>query len=300
MGTSHSSHTNLGSECTSYDAGATGAIAHWGDSFEVSMGNRKENEHTEVWGVEYKATQKKHSCGFNLKACREKKGVESIHFGIGDFANNKTEFALKITRVGSDGLRGGITGIDSCNAPMSFTRSKQDYTVETTIVPYGCSYREGLFVLEMKKKVNSENAYMINMAHYYVTKDVGLSVEAKIRRIKNCFVVEVEGPFNHPSDELRKVLVKTRRSGVWSRNACSHCVGPKASAIGAKIGESNSGLMKAQSSQMHEKGNGTVSQVVNHVFSSSVKEQYNKGLINSSGYTTGSMNNSIIFIDCNF
>ena len=43
MGTGHSTHTNLGSECTSYDAGATGTIARWGESFEVSMGNSKEN-----------------------------------------------------------------------------------------------------------------------------------------------------------------------------------------------------------------------------------------------------------------
>jgi len=298
MGTGHSSHTNLGSECSSYDAGATGSTASWGDSFEVSMGHNKENDHTEVWGVQYKTSQKKNTCGFNLKASRDNNGVESIHFGLGDFANNKTEFALKITRVGRDGLRGGITGIDSCTAPMSFTRAKEDHTIETTIVPYGCSFREGLFVFEMKKKVNAENAYMVNMAHYYITKDVGLSVEAKILRSKNCFTVVVEGPFNHPSDELRKVIAKTRRTGIWSRSACSHCnVAKGSSSGGAKSGESNSSL-KAQPSQ--QKGHEVVAQMAKHAFSSSIKEQYNKGLINSSGYTTGSLNNSIIFIDCNF
>ncbi|CAJ1963232.1 unnamed protein product [Sphenostylis stenocarpa] len=298
MGTGHSSHTNLGKECTSYDAGATGTIARWGDSFEVSMGHNKENDHTDVWGVTYKTGQKKNTCGFHLKAIRDNNGVESIHFGLGDFANNKTEFAFKITRVARDGLRGGISGIDSCNAPSSFTRAKPDHTIETTIVPYGCSFREGLFVLQMKKKVKTDSAYMVNMAHYYVTKDVALSVEAKIHRSKNCFVVEVEGPFNHPSDELRKVLVKTRKTGIWSRNACSHCNAAKASGSGgAKSGESNSSL-KAQPS--HQKGHDIVGQIANHAFSSSIKEQYNKGLINASGYTSGSLNNSIIFIDCNF
>ncbi|KAG4990424.1 hypothetical protein AAZX31_09G036300 [Glycine max] len=300
MGTGHSTHTNLGSECTSYDAGATGTIARWGESFEVSMGNSKENnDHTEVWGVKYKPSQKNYTCGFHLRASRDNnKSVESIYFGLGDFSNNKTEFALKITRIGRDSLRGGITGIDSSTAPMYFTRAKQDHTIETTIVPYGCSFRDGLFVMEMKKKVNAENAYMVTMGHYYVTKDVGLSVEAKILRSKNCFVVQVEGPFSHPGDELRKVLAKTHRTGIWSRSACSHCNnnGTKAS-TSKKSGESDSPL-KAQPS--HQKGHGTVGEIVSHAFSSSVKEQYNKGLINSSGYTTGSLNNSIVFIDCNF
>lgn len=298
MGTAHSSHTNLGSECTSYDAGATGSIARWGKSFEVSMGHNKENDNTDVWGVKYKTCQKKNTCGFNLKASRDSNGVESIHFGLGDFGDNKTEFAVKITRVSRDGLRGGISGIDSCNAPVSFTRAKQDHTIETTLVAYGCSFREGLFVLEMKKKVNSEHAYMVNMAHYYITKDVGLSVEAKILRRKSCFCVEVEGPFKHPSEELRKVIVKTRRTGIWSRSACSHCNAAKlSSSDGGKSGESKSSLKAEPSSQ---KGHDIVGQISNHAFSSSIKEQYNKGLINSTGYTSGSLNNSIIFIDCNF
>ncbi|KAL2341689.1 hypothetical protein Fmac_009629 [Flemingia macrophylla] len=298
MGTAHSSHTNLGTECTSYDAGATGTIARWGDSFEVSMGITKENEHTQVWGVKYKTGQKKHTCGFHLKvSCDNNGSVENVGFGLGDFADNKTEFALKITRVGREGLRGGISGIDSSNAPTSFTRAKKDYTLETTIVPYGCSFRDGLFVLELKKKFNSDHAYMVTMAHYYVTKDVGLSVEAKIHRSKNRFVVEVEGPFNHPSEELRKVIAKTRRTGVWSRSACSHCnVGAK----DTKSGESNSSLKAQACYNIDQKGNEKVGEIVNQVFSSSVKEQYNKGLINSTGYTSGSMNNSIIFVGCNF
>ena len=306
MGSAYSSHTNLGKDSTSFDAGATGTIARWGESFEVSMGNWKENnDHTEVWSVEYKTGQnKKHSCGFQLKANRDNSGVESIHFGIGDSsADNKTDFALKITRVARDGLSGGITGIDSSSGgPVLFTRAKESCTIETTIVSYGCSQRSGLFVLEMKKKVNSENAYTMTLAHYYVTKDVGLSVAAKICRNKNGngFGVEVEGPIKHPSADLRKVIVKTCRTGVWSPTACSHCNGAKGN-TGNKSGVSNnnSSLNVAQSNHHH--GEDAIGQVVKGAtFSSNVREQHNKGLINSSGYTTGSLNNSIIFMNCNF
>ncbi|KAJ1380600.1 hypothetical protein SESBI_45878 [Sesbania bispinosa] len=231
MGASYSSHTNLSNDCTSFEAGATGTTARWGSSFEISMGNWKENnDKTEVWGVEYQTGQKKRTCGFQLKASHDKSGggVESIFFGLGDTTSeNKTEFALNISRVGRDGLHGGITGIDSSGPPKSFTRAKQDCSIETTIVSYGCSYREGLLVLEMKKKVKCESAYMVTLAHYYVTKDVALSIAAKISRKGNGFVVKVEGPFKHPSNDLRKVLVKTCRTGIWSPGACSHCKAEK-------------------------------------------------------------------------
>lgn len=319
MGSGHSSHTNLGSDSTSFEAGATGSIARWGDSFEVSMGKWKENDHTHVWGVEYKTgtghhQQKKRSssCGFQLKASHDNNNngsVESVNFGLGDTTeNNKTEFALKITKVGRDGLRGGITGIDSSVSPITSTRAKQDYSIETTIVHYGCSYREGLFVLELKRKVGSENACVVTLAHYYVTNDVGLSVSAKIFRNKGKggFVVEVEGPFKHPSADLRKVLVKTSRTGIWSPGACSHCKAAKSSTTatvgGVKTGDSNSTLKAQSQSHDHQKGDAAVGQIVKHAafFSSNVGKQSNTGLINSSGYTAGSLNNSVIFIDCNF
>lgn len=58
MGTGHSSHNNLRSDCTSFDVTLDGAKARWRNSLEVSMGNwRKGN--TEFWGVEYKTNQKK-------------------------------------------------------------------------------------------------------------------------------------------------------------------------------------------------------------------------------------------------
>ncbi|MED6156768.1 hypothetical protein PIB30_017580 [Stylosanthes scabra] len=323
MGSSYSSHhTNLGQDSTSFDSGATGTIARWGDGFALSMGNWKENnDHTEVWGIEYKTKQnpntKKLVCGFQLKVNRDNTGVESIYFGIRDSSSkNETKFSLKITRVARDGLSGGITGIDSSSggAPVSFTRAKESCTIETTVVSYRCSNREGLFVLETKKKVNSENTYTVNLAHYYITQSFGLSVTAKIRRNKNGngFDVELDGPIKHPNVELSKVLAKTCRTGIWSPNLCSHCnnnnnnnnvIGPK-KAIGVT---KNSSLLKGttpiQSNHEDQKGKDevVVSQVVKQAMLSSnnVEVQYNKGLINSTGNTSGFLNNSIIFMNYN-
>lgn len=193
--------------------------------------------------------------------------------------------------------------MDSSASPISFTRTNQDYLIETTIVSYSCSYREGLFVLEMKKKGKSKNACIVNVAHYYITKDVGLSVSAKIFRNKaNGFVVEVEGPFKHPSVDLRRVVDKTCSSGVWSPNACSHCKRTtKKASIGVKSGDlnSNNSLLKGDSHV--QESDGKIGEIVKHgLFSSSVREQVNIGLINSSGYTSGTLNNSIVFMDCNF
>ncbi|KAL1359044.1 hypothetical protein HN51_004285 [Arachis hypogaea] len=331
MGSAYSSHhTNLGKDSTSFDADATGTVARWGDAaFTLSMGNWKENnDHTEVWGVEYKTNhhqnKKKHVCGFQLKANYDSNGVESIHFGIRDSSSeNETKFALKITRVARDGLSGGITGIDSSStgggAPVSFTRAKESCTIETTIVSYGCSKRNGLFVLETKKKVSSENGYAVTLAHYYITTHFGLSVTAKVYRNKNGngFHVEVEGPTKHPSDELSKVLAKTCRTGIWSPNLCSHCssnnennkinnvIGSKKTAIATiknnGVSKSSS-LLKAttpQSNHQEQQGKDEViGQVVKQaMFSSNVEVQYNKGLINSTGNTTGFLNNSIIFMN---
>ncbi|CAK8531581.1 unnamed protein product [Lathyrus sativus] len=329
MGTSHSTHTNLGKDSTSFKTSATGSIARWGDSFEVSMSKWNENDHTEAWGAKYKTGLKNHTCGFNLKAINDNNGIESIHFGLLDTANNKTEFSVNISRIDRDTLRGGITGLNSSACPKSFTRTKPNCLIETTVVSYHCSYREGLFVLEMKKKGKSENACIVNLAHYYVTKDVGLSVRAKIYRNKgNSFVVEVEGPIKHRSVDLRKVVVKTCSSGVWSPGACSHCKGTKTKAsTGVKneeytsslkahthVQHSGSLMLKGESHVQHSsslmlKGESHVQRIDRKVggevvkqafFASSVREQFNTGLINSTGYTSGSLNNSIIFVDCNF
>lgn len=297
MGSNHSSHTNLGRDSTSFESSSTGSIARWGDFFSVGMSKWKENEKTEVYGVEYKTGQKKRGCGFQLKTTHDNNGtIESIHLGLGDTTvDNKTEFTIMITRVARDGLRGGIIGIDSSTSPITSTRTKNDYSIETTIVPYGCSYRDGLFVLEMKKKGNSENACTVTLAHYYVTKEMGLSVTAKICRKGNSFIVEVEGPCKHPSSDLRKVIVKTTRTGIWSPGACSHCKAAKA--ISSTSGGASNSTLKGQSGQQSD---GKVDAIVKHaVFSSNVREQKMTGLINSSGYTSGSFNHSIIFINCN-
>ncbi|KAJ1380601.1 hypothetical protein SESBI_45879 [Sesbania bispinosa] len=201
-------------------------------SFEVSMGNWKENNgRTDVWGVEYKTGKPNRHCSFRLTANNiPTSTVDAIHFGVNDSAddNNKTDISLDITRAGRDGLRGGTISIET-NSASPFTRRtrQQDFSVstETSIVSYGggSSFREGLFVVEKKRKVNSESAYMVTLAHYYVTKDVGLSIVVKISRKGNGFVVEVEGPVKHPSGDLRNVLVETCRNGIWSPAACSHC-----------------------------------------------------------------------------
>ncbi|MED6111208.1 hypothetical protein PIB30_050367 [Stylosanthes scabra] len=161
MGSSYSTHhTNLGKESTLFDSSATSTVARWGGAFTLSMGNWKENnDHTEVWGVEYKTKQNPNTmklvCGFQLKVNRDNTGVDSIHLGIKDSSSeNETKFSVKITRVARDGLSGGITDIDSSSggAPVLFTRVEESCTIETNVVSYHCTNREGLFVLETKKK----------------------------------------------------------------------------------------------------------------------------------------------------
>nr|KYP35616.1 hypothetical protein KK1_043337 [Cajanus cajan] len=189
------------------------------------MGNWTEGN-TEKWIVKYKPDQENRGdCGYHLLAIRDNKGVEDISFGFGD--DHETSFSIEIKRVGRDSLHGGITGIVSSRPQMFFSRAKLCYTIETTIVPCSYSYSDdGLFVLEIWKKDNYLNAFKVTMAHYYVTKDVGLSAVAKISHKKgNGFIVEVEGPFCHPSADLRHVLIQTRRSGMWSPDACPHCNG---------------------------------------------------------------------------
>ncbi|KAK7329544.1 hypothetical protein VNO77_23714 [Canavalia gladiata] len=290
MGIAYSRQSNIVSDCSSFEGGPTGSKARLGNNVDVSMSNWKEDhDQSDVWGVQYKTGdhQKRHICSFRLAASRYNGHVESINFGLSDSANDKTNLILDIARVARDGLHGGITAVRSNNTPMSFTRNKQNHSIETTIVPYGCSFREGLFVLEMKKKVNSENAYMVTVAHYYVTHDVGLSVAAKIRRNKDHgFVVEVEGPFNHPSAELRKVLVKTIRTGIWSPRACSHCGNGSKASTPTKTGGSNPSFK-----------DDSISQILKQLsLSRNVGEQHYTGLLNSTGYTTGFLNNSIIIL----
>lgn len=95
-------------------------------------------------------------------------------------ADIRSGFSLDITRAARDGLHGGITGVTTSGIYKSSRTVKQDYSIETTIVSYDNSYSDTLFVLQMKKRKNHENACMVTMAHYYVTKGVGLSAAAKI------------------------------------------------------------------------------------------------------------------------
>lgn len=166
--------------------------------------------------------KKEHGCGFHLRTKHDNNGVESINFLSGDNADIRSGFSLDITRAGRDGLHGGITGVTTSGIYKSSRTVKQDYSIETTIVSYDNSYSDTLFVLQMKKRKNHENACMVTMAHYYVTKGVGLSAAAKIYLSKGKgFVFEVKGPFKHPSDDLRRVIAETCRTGIWCPGAKS-------------------------------------------------------------------------------
>ncbi|KAL5097873.1 hypothetical protein RYX36_002200 [Vicia faba] len=277
MGNGYSGrNTNLGVNCPYFDSSTTGTTARWGDSLEVSMCKYWDKDESEVWCVGYKIGKKlEHGCGFSLRAKHDNSGVESIYFSLGDDNDIMSGFSLDITRVGRDGLHGGIRGVTTSGIYKSSISVKQDYSIETTIVSYGNSYSDTLFVLQMKKRKNHENACMVTMAHYYVTKDVGLSAAAKIYLSKGKgFVVEVKGPFKHPSDDLRRVISETCRTGIW-------CPAAKSS------------YTKQQDCSSSLENNGMVSQFVNHASSS------NKGLINSNGYTKGALNHSI-FQNCKF
>ncbi|MED6156772.1 hypothetical protein PIB30_017584 [Stylosanthes scabra] len=201
MVSSYSSfHTNLGKDSTYFDATPTTIVACWEDAFAVFLRNWKENNnHTEVWSVEYKIKQNPNTniipvCAFQLKANRDNNGVESIHFGITDSSSqNETKFSLTITRVARDGLSGGISsfGSSSAGAPVLFTRAKESYTIETT-------------------------------AHYYINQTFALSVTANRNKNGNGFYVEPEGPTKHPNVELRKVLTRTCQTGtIWHSSSSS-------------------------------------------------------------------------------
>ncbi|KAK7246290.1 hypothetical protein RIF29_41152 [Crotalaria pallida] len=231
MGISHCSHANLGSDCI-IKGGAEAAEARWGESFKVLVGNYKEedDDQTEVWFVKYKdgnerMKRQQHDCCCGMKARSHYSGeIESIDFRLEDNYDGKEtrcSFELKKT---SHGLRGGMIGPMKMSGDVKFYTNikniKKNHVAETVIFSYGGPGRRGLFVVEMKKRFNRDEAYMVTLAHYYLTKDRGLSVTAKIDRTGD---IELEGPINHPSADLRKVLDKTCRTGEWSPAACLHC-----------------------------------------------------------------------------
>lgn len=275
MGNAYSSrNSNLGINCPCFKSAPTGTRAVWVNSLDVSMSNWKDDQ-TETWGVRYKVGKKlEHGCCFQLEARHDNNGVESIYFGLrDDDADITSAFTLDIKRVGSDYLHGGIEGIANSGVYKSCISVKQDYIIETTIVSYDNSYTDNFFVLQMKKKKNHANAYMVTMAHYYVTNFAGLSSAAKIYRSRGKgFIVEVKGPYKHPSDDIRAVIAETIRTGIWSPGAKSNHTKK----------EDNSSSLKS-----------------NEIIAQFVKYASNKGLINSNGVTKGSLNNSI-FLGCNF
>ncbi|KAL5097875.1 hypothetical protein RYX36_002202 [Vicia faba] len=266
MGNNHNS--NLRKNCTSFEGTNTATRACFGDSFRVDMIHRKENNNTDVWSAKYQIGEKlEPDVDLQLRVKQENRSLESIRFALHNYADNKTDILVNITRV-DDGLQGGITGIKSSGASSTFVNDEQDYSIETTIISCDSFNSDGFYILQMKKMKYSNIAFNVAMAHFYVTKTVGLYVEATICRNKDRgFVVEVNGPFIYQSVYLRKIMDEIRLTGIWSPG-----------------GEPSTETNGDSGSSLHgEKA--VVGQVV--------KNASNKGLINASGYTNGSLNNSI-------
>ncbi|KAF7813793.1 uncharacterized protein G2W53_034769 [Senna tora] len=194
------------------------------------------------WSMQYTIGTK--NCTFEVEAS-VKNGVENyLSLVFDDSACNLAHCGVKIekARGGGGGLTGGIGSIrfsGRCpkNPNFTSTRTSNGCKIETEIFSYGCSFREGLFVIEKKKMMlmdyNIEGFHEVTLAHYYVTKDVGVSAVATIRtgdKGEN-FEVEVERPVDHPRSDLRMVIVETCGSGVWTPFACSHCVSVKAQTL---------------------------------------------------------------------
>ncbi|MCI18961.1 hypothetical protein A2U01_0040116 [Trifolium medium] len=143
----------------------------------VDMRYTKEDDNTDSWAAKYEIGEKLDRVVYiRLEVKHDKNGVENIHVVLGDEADNETNILVNITLVGGGGgLHGGITNIISSGAYSTFISNEQDYSIETNIISYDCSYRDGLFVLHMKKINYSDDiAYMAAMAQYYITKTVGL------------------------------------------------------------------------------------------------------------------------------
>ncbi|KAI5446566.1 hypothetical protein KIW84_014413 [Lathyrus oleraceus] len=252
----------------------TATRASFGDSFRVDMIHKKENNNTDVWIASYQRREKiDPDVGLLLRARHGHNSLESIRLALRNHncADDTTEILVDITRV-DDGLQGGIRGIKSPGASSTFVNyDEQDFSIETIIISCDDSNRDGFFILQMKKMNYSDLAFKVAMAHYYVTKNVGLYVEATVCRHKyRGFVVEVNGPFIYQSVSLRKIIHEIRLTGIWSP-------GRKPSAE-ETTGDSGSSL--------HGGDNLVVGQIV--------KNGSNKGMINANGYTNGALNNSII------
>ncbi|XP_061344823.1 uncharacterized protein LOC133290709 isoform X2 [Gastrolobium bilobum] len=281
MGISYSTH-DFRSSCTSFEEGATGSTeSKWGLGFStnlVFMEKAKKNLDKDVWKLNYD------TCTYStIRNCLEV-GVDSVSFSLYDCAYyfKKTNIFVNFTRIGSEyGLRGGITSFKTSGTHKSFIRVERDYLIETTIVYYGVFEIKSLFVLEKKKNVNSENACVVTLAHYYssIHEFSGIFAVAEIRCNEGSsgFDVEVKGPYQGRTGELRKVREETIRTGIWSHGR------EKAGTV-TKIRDSNSSL-KPQSHYQSDDIDKVRQNVKQAFFSSDVKEQSNKGLINSTGYT---------------
>ncbi|KAK7246292.1 hypothetical protein RIF29_41154 [Crotalaria pallida] len=237
MGATYSkTRTNLFNDCTSFETeGNSVAVVRWGKSLEVWLLDFEEEKGRR--GVVYQiGDQKKEPTSYTvimLQLPQDKNNGSKTMMGfmIGDRLKQDIGLYVSVnSTTARDGLRGKIEKMGPHNAKKSYTRRTKEYQmIETTIVTHSpSSYCSSFFVLEMKKKLNSDDAYMVvTLAHYFVTEFAGFSLMAKFHQKEETIDFEEDGPIKHPRDDLSKVIKHTWNTGVWSPSACSHCNGAK-------------------------------------------------------------------------
>ncbi|KAK7274416.1 hypothetical protein RIF29_15502 [Crotalaria pallida] len=203
-------------------------------------------------------------------------GSKTMVFEIGDKLPDEIGLLVSVNfPTGRDGLRGKIEKMGPHYEKKSSTRRTKEYQmIETTVVARSTLSYCSFFVLERKKRLNTDDAYMVvTLAHYFVTEVAGFSVKAKFHQKEDTIDFEVEGPIKHPRDDLSKVINHAWNTGVWSPSACSHCNGAKQT-NNAKTMISHSSLKTATS---HD-GNKNVSSVISqHLYYHQGPVYYYKG-----------------------
>lgn len=158
----------------------------------ITVTSCQENGDEVSRGLQYTLGTKS-TCSFDLTETRIKNRLESVSVLFSetisntDSAGNFARCAVKIHRARGGGLLRSFDkkNFSGCKTHAKFCSGKTSgsYTIDNFIYSYGCSFREGLLVLEMKKLLNSniEGYHKVTMAHYFVTNQVGVSTLAKFR-----------------------------------------------------------------------------------------------------------------------
>ncbi|KAI4296952.1 hypothetical protein L6164_036868 [Bauhinia variegata] len=280
MGSSHSK-TNLGREYVKCTEDAAEACLD--DSIRVEMSKSGDGSDKVVhWDMAYKIGLG--GCFFCLKNHKN-----SVELNLQDSTDNTSQLQVKIERDGFGGLPCKVDSCFSLGEQFSSLKDYQDCSVETTIISYRCSKREGLLVVEKKLNAN-KNPYMVTLAHYYVHKDLGLSAVARVRGVS----VEVEGPYKHPANDLRKVLDQTCRSRVWTPTACPHCCTTPQHQPSRGVSNFSRKFLKYVSS--NQSSNTEVGSMMIYPSSGNSGVQSYGALIHNSGDVSGMFNGSMFYI----